>query len=218
MFVCCVWLLCALLAGAADSIMCNKSTFMVEMSETAACLAAATPSSLIVLDELGRGTSTHDGYALAYAVLKHLSCRPDPPAAAAGWAGASPSGGFLQPQQQPAGGSTGGHWQQQTQQQLLPRVLFATHYHMLAQEEDLQGRVQSCHMSTQWDAVMRRLVHCYKLRPGAAPTGSCGIEVAALAGLPESVVQRAAAVAAVMQEHCEAGDGGGLLDRIQLPA
>jgi DNA mismatch repair protein MutS len=101
-----------------------------------------------------------------------------------------------------------------------PRVLFATHYHMLTREPDLQGAVVSCHMFTRWDQGSQQLVHCYKLRPGSAPTGSCGIEVAALAGLPASVVQRAAAVAAVMQQHCEAAgdrgsDAGGLVRQIQ---
>jgi DNA mismatch repair ATPase MutS len=63
-------------------------------------------------------------------------------------------------------------------------------------------------MAAQWDAAQQQLVHCYKLQPGPAPTGSCGIKVAALAGLPAAVVQRAAAVAAVMQQQCEAGGAG----------
>eukprot|EP00775_Hariotina_reticulata_P009343 gene9343-9506_t len=97
--------------GAADAIMCGLSTFMVEMTETAASLAAATPSSLIVLDELGRGTSTHDAYALA-----------------------------------------------------------------LTSEPQLCGFVQNCHMSSALDAGHGQLMHLYELKPGAAPTGSCGIE------------------------------------------
>lgn len=59
--------------GAHDRIMSGQSTFMVEMSETAMGLAVAGRNSLMILDELGRGTSTVDGYALAYAVLKHVT-------------------------------------------------------------------------------------------------------------------------------------------------
>lgn len=59
--------------GANDNIMGGQSTFMVEMSETAKILKEATPRSMVILDELGRGTSTFDGYAIAYSVLHHLS-------------------------------------------------------------------------------------------------------------------------------------------------
>jgi DNA mismatch repair ATPase MutS len=196
--LCCVlWLHRSCRAGAADAIMCNKSTFKVEMSETAACLAAATPASLLILDELGRGTASHDGYALAYGVLRHLACP-----------GAADSESQQQPQQLQDGRSASAGSSSGVQQQVLQRVLFATHYHNLTREAELQDCTQSCHMATRWDADAQQLVHCYKLQPGAAPTGGCGIEVAALAGLPDSVVQRAASVAAVMQEHCEAGGGG----------
>lgn len=59
--------------GARDNLLAGESTFMVELGETAAILAAATPRSLVVLDELGRGTSTHDGAAIAHAVLAHVA-------------------------------------------------------------------------------------------------------------------------------------------------
>jgi DNA mismatch repair protein MSH3 len=58
--------------GAHDSLFTNQSTFMVELSETAQILKRATPRSLVILDELGRGTSTHDGVAIAQSVLEHV--------------------------------------------------------------------------------------------------------------------------------------------------
>ncbi|KAJ2037898.1 Mismatch repair protein msh3 [Coemansia sp. S2] len=58
--------------GASDNLMAGESTFMVEMRETAELMRQITPRSLVIIDELGRGTSTHDGAAIAYAVLDHL--------------------------------------------------------------------------------------------------------------------------------------------------
>eukprot|EP01101_Sappina_pedata_P006177 TRINITY_DN3009_c0_g1_i1.p1 TRINITY_DN3009_c0_g1~~TRINITY_DN3009_c0_g1_i1.p1 ORF type:complete len:160 (-),score=29.52 TRINITY_DN3009_c0_g1_i1:119-598(-) len=59
--------------GANDSIMTGRSTFMVELQETSTILLNATANSLVILDELGRGTSTFDGYSIAYSVVKHLA-------------------------------------------------------------------------------------------------------------------------------------------------
>jgi DNA mismatch repair protein MSH6 len=59
--------------GANDNILAGQSTFMVELAETSKILHGATPHSMVILDELGRGTSTFDGYAIAYAVLHHLA-------------------------------------------------------------------------------------------------------------------------------------------------
>ncbi|KAK9829493.1 hypothetical protein WJX72_006189 [[Myrmecia] bisecta] len=134
--------------GAQDRIVGGQSTFMIEMAETATLLASATPRSLLVLDELGRGTSTHDGYAIAYATLKSVCER------------------------------------------LGSRTLFATHYHGLAEEAWAPGTVQMAHMQTQVDE-QGSFVPLYRLQPGPAPQGSCGIEVAGGAGLPPSVLSAA---------------------------
>ncbi|KAJ2907747.1 Mismatch repair protein msh3, partial [Coemansia aciculifera] len=65
--------------GASDNLMAGESTFMVEMRETAQLLRQITPRSLVIIDELGRGTSTHDGAAIAYAVLDHLAAQQSLP-------------------------------------------------------------------------------------------------------------------------------------------
>jgi DNA mismatch repair ATPase MutS len=149
---------------------------MCEMVETSTCLEAATSDSLIILDELGRGTSTHDGYAIAYAVLKHLTLDTQ--------------------------GQQGLHYDNSSsdicsrKSSIKPRVLFATHYHGLPQEPLLKGQTLLRHMAVDHGTEM---VPLFKLRAGAAPEGSCGIQAAALAGLPDAVVERAAQVAAAME-------------------
>ncbi|CAG9465086.1 unnamed protein product [Pedinophyceae sp. YPF-701] len=148
--------------GAEDRIVDGHSTFYVEALEAAACLNNATRNSLVALDELGRGTSTHDGYAVAFAALHYLATR------------------------------TG------------CRGLFATHYHALAAEAALAGRVQVAHMASDADeeGVFRPL---FKLSQGPAPAGSCGIRVAEMLGLPRSVAARAAEVSRGLEEGCVTG-------------
>ncbi|CAI0628967.1 unnamed protein product [Linum tenue] len=149
--------------GATDRIMAGESTFLVECSETASILHSATQDSLVILDELGRGTSTFDGYAIAYAVLRHLV------------------------------------------EKVNCRLLFATHYHPLTKEFASHPHVSLQHMACAFKSTdsgtgsKQDLVFLYKLAAGACPE-SYGMQVALMAGIPESVVQNAARAARRMQK------------------
>ena len=134
--------------GASDNLSQGQSTFMVEMMETARILRQAGKRSLVILDEIGRGTSTFDGLALAWAVVEELSRR--------------------------AGGSI--------------RTLFATHYHELTALANTIPGVSNMNIAIrEWNGD---IVFLRRLIPGPADK-SYGIEVARLAGVPSSVVQRA---------------------------
>ncbi len=137
--------------GASDDLASGQSTFMVEMAEVAQIIKNATSKSLLVLDEIGRGTSTFDGMAIARAVLEHCADR----------------------------------------RRLGAKTMFATHYHELtALEEELEG-VKNYNISAKKrgdDVIFLR-----KIVPGGADD-SYGIEVAKLAGVPDSVIRRAKAV------------------------
>jgi len=132
--------------GASDSLARGRSTFLVEMSEVAAILNTATPASLVLLDEVGRGTATFDGLSIAWAVAEALH------------AGAR------------------------------PRTLFATHYHELTELEQLLAGVKNVHVSVE--EAGHEIVFLRRVEPGSADK-SYGIEVARLAGLPNSVIVRA---------------------------
>jgi DNA mismatch repair protein MutS len=132
--------------GASDDLAAGRSTFMVEMLETAAILNQATPRSLVILDEVGRGTSTHDGLAIAQAAMEHLhgiGCR----------------------------------------------TLFSTHYHELA--DAAEAMPHAVCMAMDASAGRHGDVFSYRVVPGRAGQ-SYGLKVAALAGLPASVLRRAA--------------------------
>ncbi len=134
--------------GASDDLASGQSTFMVEMTEVANILRHATPRSLVILDEIGRGTSTFDGLSIAWAVVEHMA----------------------------------------SNRILGCRTLFATHYHELT---ELEGSVAGVHnycvaVKEQGDSV----IFLRKIIPGGADK-SYGIQVARLAGLPESVLKRA---------------------------
>ena len=134
--------------GAADDLAAGQSTFMVEMTEVANILRGATKRSLIILDEIGRGTSTFDGLAIAWAVVEHVS---DP-------------------------------------KLLGAKTLFATHYHELTElEGSLQGVRNYC-VSVKEQG--ENIIFLRKIIPGGADR-SYGIQVARLAGVPESVLKRA---------------------------
>jgi DNA mismatch repair protein MutS len=132
--------------GASDNLARGRSTFMVEMTETAVILNTATPRSLIILDEIGRGTSTYDGLALAWSVIEYLH------------------------------------------EKTRAYTLFATHYHELTELADRLEGVRNLHVSVKESGD--QVIFLRRVEPGAADR-SYGIEVARLAGLPESVIRRA---------------------------
>ncbi len=132
--------------GAADNLARGRSTFMVEMTETAVILNTATERSLVVLDEIGRGTSTYDGLALAWAVVEHIH------------------------------------------KNIRAKTLFATHYHELTELAETLPGVRNLHVSVKESG--EQILFLRKVEPGAADK-SYGIEVARLAALPLSVIERA---------------------------
>jgi DNA mismatch repair protein MutS len=144
--------------GASDDLAAGQSTFMMEMSEVAQILSHATNRSLIVLDEIGRGTSTFDGMAIARAVLEYCADK----------------------------------------RKLGAKTLFATHYHELTVLEDELDGVKNYNISAKkrGDSV----IFLRKIVPGGTDD-SYGIEVAKLAGVPNSVIARAKAVLASLESE-----------------
>ena len=138
--------------GASDDLASGQSTFMVEMNEVANILRNATSKSLLILDEIGRGTSTFDGLSIAWAVVEHIS----------------------------------------NPKLLGAKTLFATHYHELT---ELEGKLDS--VNNYCIAVKEKgddIVFLRKIVKGGADR-SYGIQVAKLAGLPDSVIERAKEIA-----------------------
>jgi DNA mismatch repair protein MutS len=152
--------------GASDDLARGNSTFMVEMNETANILNNATDRSLIILDEIGRGTSTYDGLSIAWAVVEHLH----------------------------------------RDAERGPRTLFATHYQELTQLEKYLARLRNFSVAVkEWND---EIVFVRRVIPGAADR-SYGIQVARLAGLPISVIDRAK----VILQKLESDDSS-----VELPA
>ncbi|MCI8820933.1 MAG: DNA mismatch repair protein MutS [Lachnospiraceae bacterium] len=134
--------------GASDDLASGQSTFMVEMNEVSNILRNATADSLLILDEIGRGTSTFDGLSIAWAVIEHIADR----------------------------------------KLLGAKTLFATHYHELT---ELEGTMEG--VNNYCIAVKEKgddIVFLRKIVKGGADR-SYGIQVAKLAGVPDSVIQRA---------------------------
>jgi DNA mismatch repair protein MutS len=142
--------------GASDDLARGRSTFMTEMVETAAILHQAGPRALVVLDEIGRGTATFDGLAIAWAVAEHLH------------------------------------------EANACRAVFATHYHELTRLADKLEAGANAHLrAREWKGD---LVFLHEVAPGPADR-SYGIQVAKLAGLPRSAVERARAVLARLEAN-----------------
>ncbi|MEO1537426.1 MAG: DNA mismatch repair protein MutS [Pseudomonadota bacterium] len=148
--------------GAADDLARGRSTFMVEMVETAAILNQADDHALVILDEIGRGTATYDGLSIAWATMEHLhdvnKCR----------------------------------------------ALFATHYHEMTELADRLDRTSNATVAVkEWEG---EVIFLHEVRRGAADR-SYGVQVAKLAGLPDSVVSRARVVLDALEKGEREGKG-----------
>ena len=133
--------------GASDNISMGESTFMVEMNETASILNNISERSLVLLDEIGRGTSTYDGISIAWAIAEFLHENP-----------------------------------------ARPKTLFATHYHELNEMTELLPRIKNYNVSVK--ELKDTVLFIRKLVSGGS-AHSFGIHVAKMAGMPQTVIQKA---------------------------
>jgi DNA mismatch repair protein MutS len=181
--------------GASDDLSRGVSTFLAEMTETANILNNATTRSLVILDEIGRGTSTSDGVAIAWATVEYLHGKVESEKGETSKSGHSPfplgaghdrnSSGVSDRVPSPAGNL----------KSLPPRpkTLFATHYHELTDITQLLPRCQNFSFTVK--EQRGQVLFMRKLKTGPADK-SYGIAVARLAGLPSSVIRRARQVQA----------------------
>jgi len=152
--------------GASDDLTYAQSTFMVEMVEVATILHNATKNSLLILDEIGRGTSTYDGLGIAWAVMEYLS------------------------------------------KKVQAKTLFATHYHELTDLENRLAGIRNFRILA--NEIDGKVVFLHKIVRGGA-NKSFGAEVAALAGVPSSVVTRAKAITNILEETSKYRDTNQIL-------
>jgi len=148
--------------GASDNISSGESTFMVEMNETASIMNNISDRSLILLDEIGRGTSTYDGISIAWAIAE-----------------------FLHNNQ--IGAQAG----------MRPKTLFATHYHELNELANKFTRIKNFNIATK--EVGQKVIFLRKLIEGGSHH-SFGIHVAKMAGMPRSIVERAAHILVQLEQ------------------
>jgi DNA mismatch repair protein MutS len=156
--------------GASDNISMGESTFMVEMNETASILNNISDRSLVLLDEIGRGTSTYDGISIAWAIAEYLHEHPS-----------------------------------------KPKTLFATHYHELNEMTDLLPRIKNFNVSVK--ELKDNVLFLRKLVQGGS-AHSFGIHVAKMAGMPQTVINKAQKLLKKLEKDHSAealnsnGDGG----------
>jgi len=132
--------------GASDDLSSGQSTFMVEMNELANILNNATKDSLLILDEIGRGTSTIDGLSIAWATVEYLT------------------------------------------KNIGAKTMFATHYHELIELENVYDGIKNCSIAVK--QFGNEIIFLHKIIPSGTDK-SFGVEVARLAGLPSSVIEKA---------------------------
>ncbi len=149
--------------GASDNISGGESTFMVEMNETALIMNNISDRSLILLDEIGRGTSTYDGISIAWSLTEYLH----------------------------------------DNERAHPKTLFATHYHELNELSESHERVHNFHVSTK--EIGQKVIFLRKLVEGGS-NHSFGIHVARMAGMPQSIVERATEILKTLESQSVEGE------------
>lgn len=150
--------------GASDNISSGESTFMVEMNETASIMNNISDRSLILLDEIGRGTSTYDGISIAWSIAEYLH-----------------NNGTVR-----------------------PKTLFATHYHELNELANKFPRIKNFSIATR--EVGQKVIFLRKLVAGGSQH-SFGIHVAKMAGMPRSIVERAAHILTQLEQKSITNEG-----------